>query len=185
MIRGFFTARSRLIRCSGRCCRRAAASRMRWRRWRSLRGRGCCGSGQRRCGRSSVVCRRAGCYRATRVPSRQGRCELRSSRARYEQERGEMKKMDVERRREIGLFRYALVRDLADRGLSKAERGRLVRALAEREHLGPDGRLVRVARGTLTGGFARTFVAGLKRSSRRGWSWRRARRPRCSSSRSS
>ena len=33
--------------------------------------------------------------------------------------------------------------------LSKAERGRLVRALAEREHVGPDGRLVRVARGTL------------------------------------
>ena len=57
--------------------------------------------------------------------------------------------MDEERRREIGLFRYALVRDLADRGLSKAERGRLVRALAEREHLGPDGRLVRVSRGTL------------------------------------
>ncbi len=35
------------------------------------------------------------------------------------------------------------------RGLSKRERGRLVRALAEREHVGPDGRLVRVARGTL------------------------------------
>jgi putative transposase len=52
-------------------------------------------------------------------------------------------------RREIGLFRYALVRDAADPGLSKAERGRLVRALADREHVGPDGRLVRVARGTL------------------------------------
>ena len=57
--------------------------------------------------------------------------------------------MDEDRRREIGLFRYALVRDAADPGLSKAERGRLVRALAEREHVGPDGRLVRVARGTL------------------------------------
>ena len=56
--------------------------------------------------------------------------------------------MDEDRRREIGLFRYALVRDAADPGLSKAERGRLVRALAEREHVGPDGRLVRVARGT-------------------------------------
>jgi len=52
-------------------------------------------------------------------------------------------------RREIGLFRYALIRDAADPSLSKAERGRLVRALAEREHVGPDGRLVRVARGTL------------------------------------
>jgi len=54
-----------------------------------------------------------------------------------------------EGRREIGLFRYALIRDTADPGLSKAERGRLVRALADREHMGPDGRLVRVARGTL------------------------------------
>jgi putative transposase len=54
-----------------------------------------------------------------------------------------------EGRREIGLFRYALVRDAADPALSKAERGRLVRALADREHVGPDGQLVRVARGTL------------------------------------
>jgi len=50
--------------------------------------------------------------------------------------------MDEERRREIGLMRYALIRDAADPGLSKAERGRLVRALADREHVGPDGRLV-------------------------------------------
>jgi putative transposase len=57
--------------------------------------------------------------------------------------------MDEDRRREIGLFRYALVRDAADAGSSKAERGRLVRAVADREHVGPDGRLVRVARGTL------------------------------------
>ena len=57
--------------------------------------------------------------------------------------------MNEDRRREIGLFRYALIRDAADPGLSKAERGRLVRALCEREHVGPDGRLVRVARGTL------------------------------------
>ena len=54
-----------------------------------------------------------------------------------------------EGRREIGLLRYVLIRDAADPGLSKAERGRLVRALADREHVGPDGRLVRVARGTL------------------------------------
>lgn len=57
--------------------------------------------------------------------------------------------MDEDRRREVGLFRYALIRDAADPGLSKAERGRLVRALAEREHLGPDGRLVLVGRTTL------------------------------------
>jgi putative transposase len=57
--------------------------------------------------------------------------------------------MNEDRRREIGLFWYALVGDAADPALSKAERGRLVRALAEREHVGPDGRLVGVARGTL------------------------------------
>jgi len=49
----------------------------------------------------------------------------------------------------VGLFRYALVRDAADPALSKAERGRLVRALCGREHVGPDGRLVRVGRTTL------------------------------------
>ena len=57
--------------------------------------------------------------------------------------------MDEDCRREIGLFRYVLARDAADPALSKAERGRLVCALAEREHVGPDGRLVRVARGTI------------------------------------
>ena len=55
----------------------------------------------------------------------------------------------MERRREIGLFRYALIRDAADAGLPKAQRGRLVRALAERGHVGPDGRLVQVSRTTL------------------------------------
>jgi putative transposase len=57
--------------------------------------------------------------------------------------------MDEDRRREIGLFRYALIRDAADPALSKAERGRLVRALAETEHLGPHGQLVGVGRSTL------------------------------------
>jgi putative transposase len=57
--------------------------------------------------------------------------------------------VEDERRREIGLFRYALIRPAVDRGLSRAERGRLVRALSEAEHVGPDGRLVRVGRSTL------------------------------------
>jgi putative transposase len=57
--------------------------------------------------------------------------------------------VDDSDRRELGLFRYALIREAADAGLSKAERGRLVRALAEREHAAPDGRLVRVGRTTL------------------------------------
>lgn len=67
--------------------------------------------------------------------------------------------MNEDRRREIGLFRYALVRDVADPGLSKAERGRLVRALADREHLGPDGRLVRVSRTTI-GRWTRAYRHG-------------------------
>ena len=54
-----------------------------------------------------------------------------------------------DRRREIGLFRYSLAREPADPALSGAERGALVRALAAREHLGPDGRWVRVGRSTL------------------------------------
>jgi putative transposase len=57
--------------------------------------------------------------------------------------------MDEERRREVGLFRYALIRDAADPALSKAERGRLVRAVSGREHVGLDGRFVRVGRTTL------------------------------------
>jgi putative transposase len=67
--------------------------------------------------------------------------------------------VDEDRRREVGLFRYALIREAADPGLSKAERGRLVRALAASEHLGPDGRLLRVARSTLDD-WIRAYRAG-------------------------
>ncbi len=57
--------------------------------------------------------------------------------------------MDANGRQEVGLFRYSVIRDAADPALSKAERGRLVRALCEREHVGPDGRLIRIARTTM------------------------------------
>ena len=57
--------------------------------------------------------------------------------------------MEDARRREIALFRYALVRQAADDDLSCAERGRLVRDLAGRDHVGPDGGRVRVGRSTL------------------------------------
>lgn len=67
--------------------------------------------------------------------------------------------MEDERRREIGLFRYALARDLGDPGLSKGERGRLTRAAAERDHLGPEGRMVRVSRSTL-GRWVRAYRQG-------------------------
>jgi putative transposase len=53
------------------------------------------------------------------------------------------------RAREIGLFRYALIREAADPALSTRQRGQLVRHLAAEEHLGPFGDRVRVSRATL------------------------------------
>ncbi len=55
----------------------------------------------------------------------------------------------MDRAQEIGLLRWQIVGEATDVSLSARERGRLVRALAGREHLGPDGRRVRVARNTL------------------------------------
>lgn len=55
----------------------------------------------------------------------------------------------MDRAQEIGLFRWKIVGEATDVSLSARERGRLVRALAEREHLHPDGRWVRVGRNTL------------------------------------
>ena len=55
----------------------------------------------------------------------------------------------AERARAIGLFRYGLIREAADPGLSTRARGRLVRAVAAAEHLDPTGRRVRVSRDTL------------------------------------
>ncbi len=54
-----------------------------------------------------------------------------------------------DRHRDVALFRYSLIREAADPALTKAERGRLVRALAARDHVGPSGERVRVARNTL------------------------------------
>ncbi len=56
--------------------------------------------------------------------------------------------MDV-RHRDVALFRYSLIGEAADPALSKADRGRLVRGLAARDHTGPGGVRVRVARNTL------------------------------------
>ncbi|HEX5877863.1 MAG TPA: DDE-type integrase/transposase/recombinase [Actinomycetota bacterium] len=55
----------------------------------------------------------------------------------------------AERARAIGLFRYGLIREAADPRLSTKQRGRLVRDLAGREHPGPFGTPVRVARPTI------------------------------------
>ena len=54
-----------------------------------------------------------------------------------------------DRHRDVALFRYSLIREAADPALTKAERGRLVRALAARDHTGPRGERVRIARNTL------------------------------------
>jgi putative transposase len=67
-----------------------------------------------------------------------------------------------DRAEDVALFRYGLVREAASKELSKGERGRLVRDLAERSHSGPDGTPVSVSRPTIdrwirayrSGGFA-------------------------------
>lgn len=59
------------------------------------------------------------------------------------------RKARLERARETGLFRYSLVQELAEAGITAAERGRRARELARRAHDGPGGRPVSVSRGTL------------------------------------
>lgn len=51
-----------------------------------------------------------------------------------------------DRAQQVGLFRYSLVRELCSDRLSNRERGAMVRGLAAREHIGPDGLWVRVSR---------------------------------------
>jgi putative transposase len=53
------------------------------------------------------------------------------------------------RARDVALFRYSLIRPLADPALTAAERGTLVRELACGVHVGPAGEPVRVSRSTL------------------------------------
>ena len=60
------------------------------------------------------------------------------------------KKARVERARETGLFRYSLVAELLEPGLSAAERGWRARGLAGRVHEGPGGAQVTVSYSTLT-----------------------------------
>jgi putative transposase len=71
-------------------------------------------------------------------------------------------RLRAERARRIALFRYELIQDVIDPTLSTRQRGPMVRALAERQHDGPFGEKVRVARNTIdrwcrwwrAGGFA-------------------------------
>lgn len=55
----------------------------------------------------------------------------------------------LERARQIGLFRYMLIREAAGPSLAGRQRGALVRKLAAEEHTDPDGRRVRISRWTL------------------------------------
>ena len=55
----------------------------------------------------------------------------------------------VERARQVGLFRYGLIREAADPALSIRQRGRLVGEIAAGEHVGPFGAPVRVSRPTV------------------------------------
>jgi putative transposase len=72
------------------------------------------------------------------------------------------KKSLADQARDIALYRYSLIRPLADNsGLSAAQRGKLVRQLAAQVHIGPTGDLVTASRASLnrwiqryrTGGF--------------------------------
>src|SRR5262252_8890961 len=74
-----------------------------------------------------------------------------------------------DRRQAEALFRYSLIRELADPGLGPRRRGVMTRALAEVEHVRDDGRRVQVSPGTLRrwlrywrqGGF-QALLPGLK-----------------------
>ena len=69
------------------------------------------------------------------------------------------KKARMERAWETGLFRYSLVRELAEPGLTTLEWGRRARELAGRAHDGPGGQPVMVSRGTLDR-WRRVYEAG-------------------------
>jgi putative transposase len=55
----------------------------------------------------------------------------------------------LDRAREIGLFRYMLIRQAADATLSRRQRGAMVRAIAAQPHTDPFGRVVTLSRWTL------------------------------------
>jgi putative transposase len=55
----------------------------------------------------------------------------------------------LDRAREIGLFRYMLIREAADPTLSGRQRGAMIRAIAAQSHTDPFGRIVKLTRWTL------------------------------------
>jgi putative transposase len=79
-----------------------------------------------------------------------------------------------DKRQAIGLFRYSLIRELADPGLSPRQRGEMIRALAEVDHASANGRRVKVSAVTLRrwlrvwrkGGY-QALVPGIRRQPNR------------------
>jgi putative transposase len=67
----------------------------------------------------------------------------------YGMSKAEDQQARLERAREIGLFRYMLIREAADPSVSRRQRGAMVRRLAEAIHTDPFGRKVRISRWTL------------------------------------
>jgi putative transposase len=59
------------------------------------------------------------------------------------------KKSRADRAQDVALYRYSLIRPLADPGLAAGERGRMVRELAAQVHLGPSGQPQTVSRASL------------------------------------
>ena len=57
--------------------------------------------------------------------------------------------MEEERFRDVGLFRYSLIRPMLDPACSNVERGAMVRAVAAEEHTGPGGERLTVSRSTV------------------------------------
>ncbi len=55
----------------------------------------------------------------------------------------------AERARQAALFRYQLIQDVVDPGLSARQRGAVVRELADRVHDGPGGARVTVSEQTI------------------------------------
>src|SRR5689334_10246631 len=148
--------------------RRRPGSPMRSRRWPGHRRR------RSHAGRVSARCRRggwparpaaAGCWpragprsRSTRVPSDvggglpesvRGFCHATTVRKAALSRKDDDQVRRLERAREIGLFRYMLIREAADASLTGRQRGALVRAIAAVPHTDPDGRAVRITRWTL------------------------------------
>jgi len=87
-------------------------------------------------GRREMVCR-------SLTPMTGGGARMGMSKAEEEEQ------ARLERARAIGLFRYMLIREAADPALSSRQRGKMVRAIAAREHADPSGRPVRLTRWTL------------------------------------